>query len=852
MILQIFRSNFSYENDPSFASFFHEEHAHIYQTIHKDFDRHTVTIDRHLLEEMAFHLRDAPYDGVDNYTRIMTALLGLKELKGVEPLVPGMSRVINDVSSFEYPIAIAPCRGKFSNHRSLFIAVISAPRNFERRATIRRTWPLHLKNQTNSNKPLDVVGFSFVVGLTKDDVIQQKLMEEHERHRDMLQVNMYDKYRNLSLKVTGLLNWVHRYCPQVDFVLKVDDDVYVNVHNLATVLHSHPPSERSVYGRKCGGGTVSERTPRNDSKWVIFYENWPWRDIPHYYQGAGIVMAGSAVRPLLAAIQTTPYFIWDDMYLIGLCAVKARLRIRTSQSIFVDWPENYADPCLVRNTVTWTLKSSEQMDAPHFVTHNLYRNSNVSRCIARTFDLGPNQTLVNQLESTINETAIAFEFPFGFMEQILTYHSFNPIFASDKSRTIVLLHSSASQGMRMADSIEENSNKSAITIDRKLFDYLKSHLSGTAYDGVDNYIRLMTVGLGLKELTNVKPLMPNMGPVINDVTSFEYPITVATCGQKMKTTRSVFVSIMSSPNHFEKRSTIRQTWANHLKNQSKVNKQLDVMGFTFVVGLTKDKIVQKKMMDESEQHGDMLQVNVYEEQANVSVKAAGLLNWVNMNCPQTDYLLKVDDDVYVNVHNLATVLYAFSPFVRSVYGRLADGAIPKWNNSEWPWTRMPTYLEGGGVVIAGSAVRSLLAAMQTTPYFIKDDIYLTGLCAEKARLQMRTSPRIFADQSEMYPNPCFVRGNVMWSSKSEDHVLTSHFVTESFYRNATNARCVLTTYVLNPNDTLGVFVDRTINTPAVVSEFHFKPVIHKKWVSIFTSTKPSARKTIANKMSLIS
>lgn len=416
-ILQFSQSNISYENDSSFTSVFQEEPVEIRRTIREDLNQNIVTIDRDLFEEMAFHLRDAPYDGVGNYTRFMTALLGLKELTDVEPLVPGTGPVINDVSSFEYPFAIAPCREKLTNHRSLFIAVISAPRNFERRATIRRTWPNHLKNQTNSNKPLDIVGFSFVVGLTKDDVIHQKLMEENERYRDMLQVNMHDKYRNLSLKVTGLLNWVHHYCPQVDFVLKVDDDVYVNVHNLATVLHSHPPSERSVYGRKCGGDTISERIPRNDSKWIFTYESWPWRNIPQYYQGAGIVIAGSAVRPLLAAIQTTPYFIWDDMYLIGLCAVKARLRIRTSESIFVDWPKNYADPCFVRNAVTWTLKSSDQMNSSHFVTHNLYRNSTASRCVVRTYDVGPNVTLVNQLESQINETAIASEFPFGFMEQ---------------------------------------------------------------------------------------------------------------------------------------------------------------------------------------------------------------------------------------------------------------------------------------------------------------------------------------------------------------------------------------------------------------------------------------------------
>ena len=167
------------------------------------------------------------YDGVGNYTRFTTAYLGLKELTDVKPLVADMGPVINDVTSFQYPLSIAPCREKVAkntNHRSILVAVISAPNNFKKRAAIRRTWPHHLKNQSNINKQLDVLGFGFVVGLTKNTSVQQKLTEESLRYNDILQVNVYDKCRNLSIKASGLM--------------KVDDGVYVNVYNLATILHS--------------------------------------------------------------------------------------------------------------------------------------------------------------------------------------------------------------------------------------------------------------------------------------------------------------------------------------------------------------------------------------------------------------------------------------------------------------------------------------------------------------------------------------------------------------------------------------------------------------------------------------
>ena len=212
-----------------------------------------ITIDRDLFDYLIYHLRDTPYAGVGNYSRFMTARLGLKELTDVEPLVAGMGQVVNDVTSFQYPLTIAPCRQKVANLRSLFISVVSAPNNFEKRAAIRRTWLFHLRNQSNVNKPLDVVGFGFVIGLTRNDTVGKKLIDESLRYNDILQVDVDDKYRNLSIKVAGLFNWINSRCSSVEFVLKVDDDVYVNVHNLATVLHSLSPSIPSVYGHKTGG-----------------------------------------------------------------------------------------------------------------------------------------------------------------------------------------------------------------------------------------------------------------------------------------------------------------------------------------------------------------------------------------------------------------------------------------------------------------------------------------------------------------------------------------------------------------------------------------------------------------------
>lgn len=67
----------------------------------------------------------------------------------------------------------------------------------------------------------------------------------------------------------------------------------------------------------------------------------------------------------------------------------------------------------------------------------------------------------------------------------------------------------------------------------------------------------------------------------------------------------------------------------------------------------------------------------------------------------------------------------------------------KWSYSfeTWPWSRLPLYINGPGYLISGSAITPLLAATQTTPYFISDDIYLSGICNRRVGVPLRESTR---------------------------------------------------------------------------------------------------------------
>jgi hypothetical protein len=188
-----------------------------------------TVIERDFFHYMAVSLRDTPYPEVENYTRYTGARLGMLPFAGIEPLKPEYGPVINNVTSFRYPITVPACQIPARNNQSVFVAVISAPSNFDKPNTIPQTWRTHL-NVSYLNSIMVVADFAFILGLTdNDNTTQIKIEEESKTHGDLIQIEMSDFYRNLSLKVAGLFNWLYKHCQQIDFLFKVD----VNVRNLA-------------------------------------------------------------------------------------------------------------------------------------------------------------------------------------------------------------------------------------------------------------------------------------------------------------------------------------------------------------------------------------------------------------------------------------------------------------------------------------------------------------------------------------------------------------------------------------------------------------------------------------------
>jgi hypothetical protein len=73
--------------------------------------------------------------------------------------------------------------------------------------------------------------------------------------------------------------------------------------------------------------------------------------------------------------------------------------------------------------------------------------------------------------------------------------------------------------------------------------------------------------------------------------------------------------------------------------------------------------------------------------------------------------------------------------------------VSKWDRDviiidEWPWIGYPPHLDGSSQMLSGNAILPLLSAIQTTPMLassIDDDVYYSGICPEKADIQLFSS-----------------------------------------------------------------------------------------------------------------
>ncbi|XP_033738605.1 beta-1,3-galactosyltransferase brn-like [Pecten maximus] len=183
----------------------------------------------------------------------------------------------------------------------------SAPWNFDQRQAIRETWA----NQTYFEN--DIIRHVFLIGRTMNETIYDRLSLEEEMHHDILEMTYVDDYYNSTYKIIGGINWCVRYCPTAQFVMLVDDDLYVATDYVIKYLHGLP---KNIY-RTLFVGRVLLTAPQRclNDKWFISLKDYPFDTYPLFVSGGAVIMSMDFVKRLQIVIPFTKWFKFDDVFL---------------------------------------------------------------------------------------------------------------------------------------------------------------------------------------------------------------------------------------------------------------------------------------------------------------------------------------------------------------------------------------------------------------------------------------------------------------------------------------------------------------------------------------------------------
>ena len=206
--------------------------------------------------------------------------------------------------------------GHLSIHHLIYFH--SSPHSAMDRMSLRRGWA---QNDLFPNLPSRVV---FFMGRPREEALIKDVMSEAIRHGDIIMEDYMDTYNNMTHKAVGAMKWINAYCSNAKFVLKADQDVYVNLFEIVKRLLAMSPTSRFfLCGVYVNNSMPILRDPENCFKWCVPKHIFPGRRAyPTYCAGAAYVFTSNLAAGLYNSSLYTPYFYIDDVFITGLLPQK--------------------------------------------------------------------------------------------------------------------------------------------------------------------------------------------------------------------------------------------------------------------------------------------------------------------------------------------------------------------------------------------------------------------------------------------------------------------------------------------------------------------------------------------------
>ena len=240
----------------------------------------------------------------------------------------------------------------------LIVLVSSHASHVERRKLIRKYWGNHSHWTTPFQWKV-----IFVTGLFSSSYKNQ-LHVEGNTYRDVLIENIGESFYTLSFKVMLGLKWVQRNL-KYDFLLKCDDDVFVNIDRLMRVLST---TRDQYFGQK-----MHKQPVEREGRYGVSEKEHPNPFYDTFCSGGGFVLNRLTVSKMI------PFFNWvnplkiDDAY-IGKIATKTGTRAMNYKGFSM-----YNFSCVFYNKLIVSHPVKEKGCMEHLMNQYLVSNRKLKR-----------------------------------------------------------------------------------------------------------------------------------------------------------------------------------------------------------------------------------------------------------------------------------------------------------------------------------------------------------------------------------------------------------------------------------------------------------------------------------------
>ncbi|XP_053369028.1 beta-1,3-galactosyltransferase 2-like isoform X1 [Clarias gariepinus] len=194
-----------------------------------------------------------------------------------------------------------------------------------------------------------------------------------------------------------------------------------------------------------------------------------------------------------------------------------------------------------------------------------------------------------------------------------------------------------------------------------------------------------------------------------------------------------------TPNNREARDAVRTTWGSEKMVMDKVVSLFFLLGQPGHEGREE---MQQKILQESEEHHDIIQSDFLDSYKNLTIKTMVIMEWLATYCQNATYAMKIDSDMFLNVNSLINMLLQ-APRKNFITGLVAIGAaVSRDPSSKWylpkdvfPADFYPPYALGLGYVISLDLPNKLIEGAKHVKAVYIEDVFL-GLCMWYLRIPL--------------------------------------------------------------------------------------------------------------------